>query len=103
MPLHGGHPFALALLDHLAIVEVLVDHTFGRPVEGITHQAGRVLRQGADAQPAGAASIEARDLRGADDTDEARCQPALRRHHALGRRLSSTMARVVATSSVRSK
>lgn len=81
-PLHRRHRLSLPLLDHLAIVQVLVHDPLGRPVEGIGHEPGRVLRQRAHAQAQGTAAVEPRHQRRAGDADEARRQPALRRHDA---------------------
>ena len=85
-PLHRRDPLAHALLQHLAVVEVLVDHALRRPVERIPQQTRRVLRQRADAHPHRAAHVEGLDLRGGDDGDEARGEPALRCHQTLRRR-----------------
>ena len=75
----------LTFLDDLAVVEVLVDHAFGRPVEGIAQQAGGVLGQGAHAQPDGAYPVELGGEAGSHDAHKSRCEAALGRHHGGGR------------------
>ena len=54
VPFHRRHPLALAVLDHLAVVQVFVDHALGRPVEGVAHQASG--SSGAARPPAAAAT-----------------------------------------------
>lgn len=83
-PFHGRDPLFLALLDHLAVVEILVDDAFGRPVEGVSEESGRMARQGADPHPDGSAMVELLCEVGADDADEPRREAALRRHEATG-------------------
>ncbi len=43
MPFHRRDPFAFARFDHLAIVEILVDHAVGRPIESISVAIARLL------------------------------------------------------------
>ena len=87
--LHGGHPVPLTAADHLAIVEVFVDHALGRPVDRVAQQAARVLGQRPRCAPAMLMNPGASPHCGA----------------MMPRAVSASLrtSRVVGTSSVRSK
>ncbi len=84
LPFHRRDELAHPVLDHLTVVEVLVDHPLGRPVEGISEQAGGVLGEGADPHAHRAAAVELRYLGGGDDADESWSEAALGGHQPLG-------------------
>jgi hypothetical protein len=84
-PFHRRDGFEHAILDYLAIIQILVDHALGRPVEGVAEQAARVLRQRAHSEADRTHAFELFGQIRADDPDEARRQSALRSHDPLRR------------------
>ena len=80
-PFHRSNRFQNAFFDDFAIVQILVDHALGRPVERITQMSGGVLRQGPDAQTDRAHFLKLVGKISRNDADETRSKAALRGHH----------------------